>query len=309
MSLESKANLLADRAHQFKKVRAFFDERCVMEVDTPLLVQHPNLDAQIELFQAFDGKTKRYLHTSPEFGMKRLLASLKKDIYQMSHVFRAFEVGKKHNPEFTMIEYYRIGKTLDFLIDETLNLIFLFIEPASIQSISYYDLFYKYTKIDLRKEKIEELHQYLENNELDYPQALSFYELVDLIFCHFIEPFLNGITVIKGFPHWQKALAKLENLTGALQAKRFEIYFNGIELANGYDELLDPKEQLLRFQEVVDERSKNHQTPYTIDSNLIVCLDSIPECVGVAIGFDRLMMIRHQAVNISQVIPFSFSEI
>lgn len=309
MSLESKVNRLIDRSAQLKAVRSFFDKRCVLEVDTPLLTEHPNLDTHIELFQATDGKKKRYLHTSPEFGMKRLLAALKKDIYQLSHVFRALELGSKHNPEFMMIEYYRIGKNLDFLIDETLDLIFHFIPKCEIHRTSYFELFYHFTKIDLREENEPVLDRFLSDQSIDTPAGLNFFEKVDLIFSFSIEPHLKDITVIEGFPHWQKALAKLDFVNGTSIARRFEIYFNHIELANGYDELLDPIEQQQRFQEVLDERDLFKKAPYSIDNRFIEVLAQIPECVGVAIGFDRLMMIRHQAKTIKEVIPFDYTEI
>lgn len=309
MSLESKANALLDRSFQLAKVRKFFHERCVYEVDTPLLTEYPNLDTHIELFEVPSSGKKRYLHTSPEFGMKRLLSVLKKDIYQMSHVFRAYEEGRKHNPEFMMIEWYRIGKTLDFLIQETLDIIFLFINSKPVHTFSYFELFHKHAGIDLATADETTLNSYLEKNLDSYPENLSFYEKVDLIFSYFVEPKFEGITVIYGFPEWQKALAKLETKNGILEAKRFEIYYDSVELANGYDELLDPSEQENRFNEVLAERIALNKSPYSIDQRFIKALPHIPECVGVAVGFDRLMMIRHKAATITQVIPFNFSEI
>jgi lysyl-tRNA synthetase class 2 len=308
MSQEFKANRIIDRAKQLQKVRTFFENRCVLEVDTPILVEYPNLDTHIELFQATDGSHPRYLHTSPEFGMKRLLALLQKDIYQLSHVFRAKELGKKHNPEFTMIEWYRIGKSFDDLIAETLELIFLFIPPCPIRTVSYFDLFYEQTKIALLEENEDKITNFLKDR-IDLPSNLHFYEKIDLLFGLFIEPNLKNITIIKGFPHWQKALAKLETINGISSARRFEIYFQQVELANGYDELLDPLEQRRRFQEVLDERIQLKKSSYKIDDRFISCLASLPECVGVAVGFDRLMMVRHHAQSIEEILSFGFEEI
>ena len=305
MSLESKASRLIDRSDQLKKVRSFFDKRCVYEVDTPLLVEYPNLDTHIELFKAYDGYKERYLHTSPEFGMKRLLSILKKDIYQLSHVFRACEFGSKHNPEFMMIEWYRIGKNLEFLIEETVELIKLFIEPKEIESLSYFDLFKRETGIDLLQSSDDDLTAFLNGLQIDYPITLNFYEKVDFIFSFFVEPNLKELTIVKGFPEWQKALAKVKGN----QAMRFEIYYGSIELANGYDELLDPQEQKRRFLSVIEERDQQGKSPFSIDDRFLSALPLIPECSGVAVGFDRLMMIRHQAKKIGEVIPFDYSEI
>ncbi len=305
MSPESKAKILIDRSNQLKKVRMFFEERDVLEVDTPLLVEYPNLDTHIELFQASDGFKSRYLHTSPEFGMKRLLSVLKKDIYQLSHVFRACEFGSKHNPEFMMIEWYRIRKDLNFLIDETIQLIQLFIQPKRVHFVSYFEIFQKMTHIDLHKVDQEILNTFIRDKNIELPANLDFYETIDFIFSFFVEPHLKDLTVIKGFPEWQKALAKVKNK----EACRFEIYFDSIELANGYDELLDPEEQQRRFSSVIQERLNQNKSPFAIDDRLIKALPFIPECCGVALGFDRLMMVRHQSKKISEVIPFDYSEI
>lgn len=309
MSLEFNHNPLLVRADYLKKVRSFFDQKKVIEVDTPLLCEYPNIDAHIELFQLSTRFSSRYLHTSPEFGMKRLLALLKCDIYQMSHVFRAFEFGKKHNPEFMMIEWYRIGKNLDFLIEETLELIHLFVPKKPVISGTYFDFFFNSTGIDLTKAHLETLQEFCKKESIATPENCDFYGLVDLIFSLKVEANFKGITLIKGFPHWQKALAKLHEKNGHLIASRFEIYFNHFELANGYDELLDPIEQKKRFEEVNEERLNLKKPIYPLDPRFLEILPQIPPCVGVAVGFDRLLQIKLQAKSLSEIIPFDFSQI
>ena len=310
MSLESKVNILLDRASLLRSVRSFFHDKGVIEVDTPLLYEYPNLDTHIELITAFDGKHKRYLHSSPEFGMKRLLSVMKKDIYQLSHVFRALEVGKKHNPEFTMIEWYRTDKSLEFLIQECLEVIKLFFPITNYVKVHYYDIFLEVTGIDISK-KIDEssLDLFLKKNSIDYPSSINAFDKIDLIFSYFIEPMFQELTVIEGFPHWQKALAKVQISPKGLETRRFEIFYKGVELANGYDELLDTKEQKNRFDEVLKEREALGKPEYAIDSRFLKALEHLPACVGVAMGFDRLMMLRHNVATIESVLPFSWSEI
>ncbi len=308
MSLEFKARNLIERAAYFKKVRSFFEERQVLEVDTPILCTHPNLDTHIELFKTERG---RYLHTSPEFGMKRLLAILKHDLYQFSHVFREYELGKKHNPEFMMIEWYRINRSLDFLIQETLDLASLFVSIEPIRRISYPEFFYEKTGIDLflAEQDTEILDTFLRNRDEAFPPDLNFSEKIDYLFSHYVEHEIKNVLILDGFPLWQQALAKTEIRNGRPLAKRFEIYVNGLEIANGYDELTDPLEQRARFEKTVQERRDRGLSPYTIDENLLFALDQIPPCVGVAVGFDRLMMLALNTDSIDEVIPFSFREI
>ncbi len=309
MSLESKSKALLDRALMLKKVRSFFDARGVIEVDTPILIEFPNNDAYIDPVIGFDGRQQRYLHTSPEFGMKRLLAALKRDIYELSHVFRAQEIGSKHNPEFMMIEWYRIGFSLDQLIQETLDLIFLFVPTCQVTTLSYTEAFKKFTGVSLEGATPESLRECLIKNNIEPPHNATFEELTHFVFGSCVEPKFKDVTVIKGFPENQAALAKIKIIDGKLQAMRFEIYYNSFELANGYDELKDPKEQRKRFDTWNNERIESGKPILPVDPRFLKILEELPECSGVATGFDRLMMCRHSATHIKQVTPFSYDEI
>ena len=309
MSLESKSKALLDRALMLKKVRSFFDAKGVIEVDTPILIEFPNNDAYIDPILGFDGLEQRYLHTSPEFGMKRLLTSLKKDIYELSHVFRAKEIGSKHNPEFMMLEWYRIGFSLDALIQETLELIFLFVPTCKVTTLSYGQAFKKFTGICLDDATQDTFKDCLKQNHIEPPAYATFEELTHFVFGSCVEPKFKDITVIKGFPVNQAALAKLKIIDGKLEAMRFEIYYKSYELANGYDELKDPSEQRSRFDAWNQERLETKKPILPIDPRFLAILDRLPECCGVAVGFDRLMMCRHNALHISEVTAFSYHEI
>lgn len=309
MSPASKAKALIVRAEKLKAVRSFFEDRSILEVDTPLLCHYPNIDTHIELFQLKHEQGSRYLHSSPEWGMKRLLALLQKDIYQMSHVFRAGEYGRKHHPEFTMIEWYRIGKDLGFLIEETLRLLALFIPFTTIDRGSYFDFFKKHTGIELTQATIDTLTSYCGVHRLPLPEGLDFYGLVDWIFSQHVEPRFEELTIIDGFPSWQKALAQVDIVEGVALARRFEIYFQGVELANGYDELTDAAEQAYRFDEENLNRKAHGKQVYPIDPRFLEALPHIPASVGVAVGFDRLMMLHLNRQQIQDILPFDFTTI
>lgn len=274
MSLASKVDVLRDRAHMLARARAFFTERGVLEVDVPILSQRASVDAHIDLIEAEVLGQRAFLHSSPEYGMKRLLAEGVGDIFQLSHVFRADERGERHNPEFTMVEWYRCGMTFDQMIEETRAFIQLFLDVPEFSQSSYVEVFGG-----------------------DYP---SNPEQRDHRFAFEIEPTLKA-HVLKGFPSEQAALAQI-NSDGL--AERFEIFVDGVELANGYHELIDPVEQKERLEEA--NRLRAHPLP--MDTNFLEALEQgLPDCCGVAVGFDRLMMLRHQA-RIDQVIPFAWEE-
>lgn len=294
------------------EARAFFFARNVMEVDVPLLSTRASIDAHIDLIPAlYHHTTVCYMHSSPEYGMKRLLALGCGDIYQISHVFRDGELGRKHNPEFMMAEWYRVGFTFQQLIDETLDFIKLFLGSLPFSQITYQEAFLKYTGLDPKKVSVKELLDYMHQENIPYYEGIENEDVdafLNLIISEKIEPFLgqNQLTALTHYPSTQAALAKtLPDGT----AERFEVYYKGVELANGYHELCDPEEQEGRFHKSNEERARLGKKELPLDTEFLKALKSgMPQCAGVAVGFDRLMMLRHQANSLADVIPFTFLE-
>ncbi len=277
-------SLLKDRASMFQKVRSFFDKRDVTEVDVPHLLPKPQIDAHIDVIEVdIPENQKGFLHTSPEYMMKQLLAKGSKDIYQIAHVFRKEEVGRDHNIEFTMIEWYRIGMSLSLLIEEVIDLLSLFLGSQKKTQTSYHKLFQKYLQIDSLE------NQDLRNQDLDY------------LFSHKIQPHLgtDGFDVITDFPTSKAELSQIcEKKKTAL---RFEIFYQGKELANGYQELLCEKEHRKRFQKQNLLREEMGKKPYELDENFLNCLKDLPECCGVSVGFDRLMMLKRNQKHLKDI--------
>ena len=282
---------LLTRATFLKKVRAFFDSRGLMEVDTPLLSPYAPIDTHIDLFEVKEGL---YLHSSPEYGMKRLLAEGSGDIYQLGHVYRKDETGRLHNPEFTMIEWYRVETTFHAFLQETLELCSLFIKNKDYEVITYTEAFQKHLGIDLNAplERLSKLAEKEGTRE----------ELLNILWGLSIEPQLGQEkwTVVTAYPKDQAALAQIKNG----YAERFEIYFNGIELGNGYHELTDPIEQKRRLEKANQERIALGKEPLPLDPNFLRALEKgLPDCYGIAIGFDRLLMLHLGASSINKILP------
>ncbi len=315
MSHASKMRRLHDRSEMLDKARSFFKERNVREVDTPLISASASVDLHIDLIPCVDATGQwRYLHSSPEYGMKRLLAEGIGDIYQLSHVFRQGEYGFKHNPEFMMAEWYRCGFTFPQMIEETLDFIRLFLGPLPSRIITYAEAFKTYTGIDYVAASRESLLAYL--NARDVPLYEGILEegkdaLLNQILGTFIEPHLGQeeLCALAYYPATQAALAKTVTLeSGEQVAERFEVYYQGVELSNGYHELACHTEQLQRFEEANIGRVKLKKEALPIDHLFLKALEKgLPECCGVAVGFDRLMMLRHQAATISDVIAFDWN--
>jgi len=276
-------DILRDRAKMFAYARDFFAGRNILEVDVPALSPTACIDAHIDLIEVKVCGKAGYLHSSPEYFMKRLLARQIGDIYQLSHVFRDGEISHKHNPEFTMAEWYRMDFSLDAMIDETIAFCALFLEdcPHTVQKYSYRALFEKYVG-------------FYPDAQLERDRLLAFE----------IEPQFAGsaFTVIYDFPESEAALAQVVDHT----AKRFEIFYGATELANGYLELQDAGEYRRRFQEANQRRQQSGKQAYPMDELFLQELEKTPfePCCGVAVGFDRLMMLRHDASHIGQVLPF-----
>lgn len=351
------------------RARLFFQKRHIIEVDCPALSRFASVDSHIDLIPAlYNHSEKAYLHSSPEYGMKQLLAEGIGDIYQLSHVFRDGESGRKHNPEFMMAEWYRCGITFQAMIEETIDFIRLFVGDLSfnlekavqddkvmkdfeLESLSmgvdhsqkvkatpiesdysskdcvnlssstaisrfkqmtYREVFLNYAGIDYLKSSEEDILSCLKENGVEaYPDVISEGKdaLLNLLLGTVIEPKLGGesLFVLSHYPSSQAALANTVMHGDEAVAERFEVYFKGIELANGYHELTDAVEQRKRLIEANKHRKEMGKEELPIDENFLKALSKgIPRCCGVAVGFDRLMMLRHHADHIGDVIPFSW---
>lgn len=312
---QKKVLILQDRARMMVKTRNFFFDRSILEVDCPALTSMASIDPHIDLIPAcYFEKYERYLYSSPEYGMKRLLAMGIGDIFQLSHVFRDGEQGQLHNPEFMMAEWYRCDTSFKEMIRETQEFISLFLENDPLHVLTYRDAFKQYLDIDYVTVPTERLRNCLTEHAIDLHSDqgdMDRDELLNLLLGHVVEPFLgkNDVCVLIHYPATQAALARTTIVDGIEVAERFEIYRSGIELANGYHELKDAAEQSRRFEEYNIKREKMGKRVLPIDKRFLKSLEgNFPDCCGVAVGFDRLMMMRHEVPEISEVLPFPWDE-
>ncbi|WP_062260477.1 EF-P lysine aminoacylase EpmA [Endozoicomonas arenosclerae] len=313
---------LKQRADLFGRIRQYFDEQNVMEVDTPMLSASATVDLHIDSFVTTflpigGGKEQScYLHTSPEFPMKRLLAAGSGDIYSLGRVFRNGEAGGRHNPEFTMLEYYRVGMNQHQLMDDMSELLSSVADFKELARVSYGHLFQEYFGINPHLASDEELARLVREKVDSSLDGLERNDCLDLLFSNEIEPGLgksdskqlNGVYVYD-YPASMAALARLHTNEGGEQvAARFELFINGVELANGYHELTNAQEQHSRFQAEQDKRRELGRPVYPYDQRLVEGLKSgMPDCAGVAMGLDRLLMLMLDKKKIADVIAFDFS--
>ena len=310
------------RAKIVTAIRNFFTARDVLEVDTPALMHGASTDLQLHsLTTRYTGPLaaqgiQLYLHTSPEFAMKRLLASGCGSIYQISKVFRDGEYGRWHNPEFTLLEWYRPGYDHHALMDEVAALITCLPKLALMDNerIRYGDLFQRYAGINPHTASRNELRECALSHGLDMaePTTADRDTWLDLLLTHSIIPQLppDHLYFIYDYPASQAALARIRPATPGQQpalAERFELYINGIELANGFHELSDSAEQRRRFELDNVRRCEQGLPPMPLDEHLLAALaHGLPACAGVALGIDRLLMLAGGYSHISEVIAFPF---
>jgi lysyl-tRNA synthetase class 2 len=304
--------MLARRAALLARARAFFAARGVLEVDTPIVVNAPVTDPHIHSAQVLlaSGAEKRgfFLHTSPEYAMKRLLAAGAGDIYQICHVVRALERGRLHNAEFTLIEWYRLGLSLEALMSEVEELVRELLGPerALVSArVSYREAFLQALALDPFTAPLEELAAHARRAGFR-GAATDRDELLELLMGTVVGPRLGqgGLTFVYGYPASQAALARLDP-DDPRAAQRFELYCAGIELANGFHELAAAREQRERFERDVAERRRAGLPAAAIDERLLAALEAgLPECCGVALGFDRTLMLAAGASSIDAVLPF-----
>jgi lysyl-tRNA synthetase class 2 len=307
--------ILEDRAKMFQKIRSFFSKKKILEVDCPVICKKPSIDLQIEPMQTKVLKNEiGFLHTSPEYLMKRLISKGIGDIYQLSHVFRKGEFGEKHNPEFTLLEWYRKNTSYKKFLEEVLELLSLFFKKKfSSSKKTYRETFFEYTKIDYVKASKKVLCNFIKKN-INFNSSLKNLDkdtLLNLILSTYIEPNLGkeNFFILDEYPETQAALAKIKVKKDVKVAKRFEIFFKGFELANGYHELTNYKEQKKRFLDINKEREKRKKEKLPLDEKFLNSLKKgLGNYYGVAVGFDRLMMLRHKKNSIKEILPFSWEE-
>lgn len=313
--------MLEQRANALARVREFFAKRAVLEVDTPVVVNAAVTDVHIHSAEVRfpDAAGRYYLHTSPEFAMKRLLASGSGDIFQICHVARGLERGRQHNAEFTLIEWYRLGYSLKQLMDEVEALARAVLgtvaSPMRSERISYAEAFRQALGIDPHTAPLDTLRSAAREAGFEPSTAATALavaaqsqrdEFLEVLMGTKIGPQLgrNALTFIHRYPASQAALARLDP-SDSRCALRFELYCEGMELANGFHELASASEQRARFEHDLAERRRRNLPADGMDEHLLGALAAgLPECAGVALGFDRLVMLLAGARSIDEVIPF-----
>lgn len=303
---------IRQRAEYYKTIRRFMEERDIMEVQTPVFSKCGNTDPNLSSFKThFHSPNDKnpvtlYLNTSPEFAMKRLLAAGSGSIYQICKVFRDYEAGIHHQLEFTMLEWYRVGYDHHQLMDELSELLSKF-GYYSVERMLYSDVFESCTGLNPHHADLKLLcekakYYGLETDTVD--RGL----LLDFIFSQSIAPALSGdkAVILFDFPACQASLARIRNDENPV-AERFELFIDGVEIANGFHELCDANEQMSRFKEDNRKRRITAQDEMPIDKRLLSSLDhGLPGCAGIAVGLDRLFMKMKGLNSIEEVLTFSY---
>jgi len=305
------------RARVNAMLRGYFAQHAVLEVETPVLSAAGNTEPNIESFTTHftghrgAGEPLRWLRTSPEYPLKRLLAAGIGDCYELGRVFRNGEAGGRHNPEFTMLEWYRVGWDHRRLADETVALVqqalALVGRTASVRTLDYRSLYREAVGVDPFEASAEALQAALGEVAID-GQGLGRDDWLDLLMTHRIQPgfVADAITVVHDWPASQAALARIRPGTPPV-AERFELYLGSVELANGYHELTDATEQAARFARDNRLRAERGLPQPPLDTALLAALPAMPACAGVAMGVDRLLMALLETPRIGDVLAFDFA--
>ena len=313
------ASRLLLRAEILKKIRQFFEQRDYLEVETPLLCSHSVTDPFINSFSiapthssplTAHSKNQRFLQTSPEYAMKRLLAKGSGPIFQICKAFRVDEPSTKHNPEFTLLEWYRPNFDHHDLMGEMDDFLQTTIDAKPAKKISYADLFIQTLNINPHLADCDALSQCADDHNIQLSNTNNFSKTtcLEILFTHLIEPKLgfDQPAFVYDFPVEQAALAKIR-LDDPAVAERFEVYINGTELANGFHELTNAEQQLERFKENNRQRQTLNLPVLPIDPFFIDALKKgLPDCAGVALGVDRLLMLALDKKSITEVISFNW---
>lgn len=300
---------LALRAELLKRVRQFFEAQGVLEVETPMLSAAAAPDLHLQSLSARLLGKDFWLHTSPEYPMKRLLAAGYGDIYQICRVFRGGESGRRHNPEFTLLEWYREGYDHQRLMREVAQLLQLLLGDrlglVPPQYLSYEQAFVLYAGLDPHRADATQLRECAALHELPH-EGLDREALLDLIGSHLVYPRLGkgGLVFLYDFPAAQAALARIRAGEPPV-AERFEVFLEGVELANGFHELADPVEQRARFERDNARRRARGLAEMPLDERFLAALvHGLPDCAGVALGFDRVVMLAAGVRDIRDVLAF-----
>ena len=308
-----------ERMKILQSIRSFFISRDVIEVETPQLARNTTTDVHLEAFtcnykflsDSCDEKlTPLYLQTSPEFAMKRLIAAGYGSIFQICKAFRHEEYGRFHNPEFTILEWYRLGFDHFELMDEVAELLIVTLQCEQPEKMTYQDAFLNFVSIDPLTASRDELIKIIKDNGklsnwLEVESNVD--TLLQYVFCEIIEPCIGQKVpcFVYDFPSSQASLAQLSEADPRV-AYRFECYFKGVELVNGFNELTDATQQLARFNLDNERRKENGLVEKPIDRNFLAALNSgLPQCSGVALGIDRLLMLALGLEHIEQVMSFT----
>jgi lysyl-tRNA synthetase class 2 len=301
------------RAAMLERIRRYFADTGALEVTTPALVQAPVTDVHIESLEVFGRQSQLsgFLQTSPEYAMKRLLCAGWPDIYQISPVFRGGERGRLHNPEFAMIEWYRLGIDHHALMDDVDRMLraafHIALQPESSKRLTYQDAFVETLELDPFECPLGALQEAIAANGIPVPNSLFGQRdaLLDIALSSIVAhrfP-VDRITFLYDFPASQAALARIRGPV----ASRFEAFWGETELANGFHELVDPAEQKLRFEaDLAGRRSRGQPSPAPDQRFLAALAAGLPDCAGVAMGLDRMLMIASGAARIDDVIAFPF---
>ena len=291
----------------YAHIRSFFWAQDYLEVETPLVSRHASTEVHLDSLEVTSSHGHvGFLPTSPEYPMKRLLAAWKQPIFQISKSFRAFEVGARHNSEFTMLEWYTPDQQLNALAKQLCDLLSVLGVDTQAEHKSYAALFGA-VDVDVFQDSIEELYSRAHALKLSPPQGLDRLGLLDLIFSMCIEPSLGDeapLFVTDFLPEQASLAALTTDQEGHRVAARFELYYKGLELANAFQELNDPDEQRARFEADNQTRKTLGKKPMPIDEHLLVALEELPACCGIAVGLDRLLMCLHGHQSIQEVLTF-----
>ncbi|MDG5816486.1 EF-P lysine aminoacylase EpmA [Chitinispirillales bacterium ANBcel5] len=306
------------RASVLAHIREFFRQRDVLEVDTPLLSHGTSTDCYLDIFETrfhpggyndSDKSTTLYLQTSPELLMKRLLAQGFPDIFQICKVFRNGEWGQNHNHEFTMLEWYRKEMSMEELIGEIAELCISVLGKREVKCVSYQDIFRLSTGIDPLETSVEELLNYCSDKNRPPPDCLEKCDLLNYMMTEFVEPSMEKevLLFVHNFPAPLAAMAKL-NPQNPDTALRFELFHQGLEICNGYEELADCDEQYKRMVQDNNKRLKLNKPKLPVDKRFIESIKHLPPCSGVALGVDRLLMLASNSSTIESVLPYIHKE-
>ena len=303
---------LKQRATLLSQIRDFFNQRGYLEVDTPQMSRYGVSDLYLRNIEAQFRGQRYYLQTSPEYAMKRLLAAGSGPIFQLARVFRDDELGRWHNPEFTLLEWYQLNVCHHQLMDEVDALLQQILRVAPMQRMTYQQAFLDSCNVDPLTASTQQLRAVLSEHDLQNvlpPDEQDIDQYLFLLMSHVVEPYLGQLdrpAAVYHFPPSQAALAKINQGL----AERFEVYYRGVELANGFHELTDASMQRQRFEQD-NQLRRAHQVPeMAADEHLLAAMQhGLPPCSGVALGIDRLVALALDKARLADIMAFDFSRV